>query len=57
MRDSTGMTRRHLLATAAALATLPLPAFSWPLDPGGFHCVNGWILTTKDVENLRRHAV
>jgi hypothetical protein len=56
MLASTAMTRRHLLATAAALVVLPLPAFSAP-QASGFHLVNGWILTTKDLEALRSYAV
>jgi hypothetical protein len=56
MHDPTAMTRRRLLATVAALAILPLPAFSGRPSPG-FHLVNGWILTTQDLEDLRRYAV
>jgi uncharacterized membrane protein len=50
------MTRRRLLATAAALVALRVPEFA--LSPtSGFHLVNGWILTSKDVEALRLYAV
>jgi hypothetical protein len=46
------LTRRRLLATAAALAALPLPAAAAPPAPLTVHLVNGWILTSRDLELL-----
>ncbi len=48
------ISRRRLLASAAVAALLPLPAVSAPPVPaattkGGFHIVNGWILTSDDL--------
>jgi hypothetical protein len=50
------ITRRYLLAMASSLIGLPLGAFSpQPSVAKGFHLVNGWILTTKDLEALNLH--
>jgi hypothetical protein len=41
---------------ASSLIGLPLGAFSpQPSVAKGFHLVNGWILTTKDLEALNLH--
>ena len=53
MSDDPTLTRRHLLATAAAFVTLPFPAAATPLAPRRFQLVNGWILTSRDLEALK----
>jgi hypothetical protein len=47
-----GLTRRRLLASAAALAAAPLPTPAAPPAPLSFHLVDGWILTSRDLEVL-----
>lgn len=47
------LTRRRLLASAAALAATPLPALAAaPPAPLTLHLVDGWILTSRDLELL-----
>lgn len=55
MTEEPRISRRQLLASAAAVAMLPLPALASPPPPQGFHLVNGWILTTEDLVALGLH--
>lgn len=57
MTEPTRISRRRLLASAAAIALvpLPLPALGNAPAPEGFHLVNGWILTTRDLVALGLH--
>jgi len=52
MAEATRLTRRHLLATAAAFVAVPpfLP-MARPIGTG-FHLVDGWVLTDRDLVAL-----
>jgi hypothetical protein len=62
MHDTQFLSRRRLLASAAALALpKPLLAEAGPLLPEGrrklsFHIVDGWVLTSHDLDPPRRDA-
>ena len=51
-RAPPAISRRRLLAGVAAVALVPPPAFGSAPAPDGFHLVNGWILTTRDLAAL-----
>lgn len=53
MAEAIKITRRHLLATAAAFTLAPSAALPAPRPMGGgFHLVDGWILTDRDLVAL-----
>lgn len=48
------LSRRALLASAAAFAALPALPYAAPARaaPAGIHIVDGWVLTTADLQAL-----
>lgn len=44
-----------MLLSGALVARFVPGAWARPVGSGGFHMVNGWILTDRDVEDLRKY--